>query len=260
MAAQRKRLSNYSVDHRMQYALLQKYDSMMCLCDITWFNSPRDPRYYDLDKTIVCRLSLAWLWWTGFLEIALNKKTIQGLQLDRAMTITKLFRTVLEEWDVHIGTQFWHPDHWGSSKLTLQVSTAGFPHTNLKSILDAAPELGFARDAHPSFRLFYNTPGLTATRSDEVPIHDISATLIDRPSDSSDNPNGRLREQGGTDLRTLVNNDEGFCRALIDDIKYRQPPARLADEMIQALRNRDLAWKVQYFNPWNPGQARSPGL
>ncbi|KAK5726466.1 hypothetical protein LTR17_012690 [Elasticomyces elasticus] len=240
---QRARVSRPTKNRRINALLLDR-EVGIDYCDVTWCSGVWDEQSYSVDRTIVEHVCLAWLWWSKDLDDALSlhvsRKTLSGSKLERAMNISKMFIALLDEWNVYIGTQFWQHRYWVRGRLTLQVSMAGLPQTTLRSLLPAEIKRDWGVNEQPSFRLFYNAPNLISTRVDDVPIHDISATLNSwqfAPSDFDHAPKGHFGEQSDADLHELIENEEGFCRALIEDVAQRRPATRFANEMIQALQN-----------------------
>ncbi|KAK5690052.1 hypothetical protein LTR97_012536 [Elasticomyces elasticus] len=244
LVRQRARLSRPTNNRRLNALLLDREEHNIRYCDITWISGVRDEQNYNIDRTVVQQICLARLWWAEGLDAALSRKTLSGIQLERAIKISKMFVTLLDEWSVYIGTRFSERKEWGKDKLSLQVSMAGMPQTKLRSLLPVETKQDWNPDEQPSFRLFYNAPDLALTRFDDVPVHDISTTLsgwLFAPSDSYyvNAPTGRFGDWRIADLRSLVENDEAFRRALVEDIHQRRPATRCANEMIQALENRD---------------------
>ncbi|KAK4888939.1 hypothetical protein LTR27_012219 [Elasticomyces elasticus] len=243
---QRARVSRSTNDRRLYALLLDREESNLCYCDISWSSNVCDEESYSIDHTVVQQICLSWLWWSKGLVAALIEKTLSGIQLERAMNISKMFVALLDEWSVYIGTRFWKRKHWSRGKVTLQVSMAGMPQTKLRSLLPVETKQDWNLPEQPSFRLFYNASIFRTTKLDDAPIHDIlhdiSSTLNNwqfTPSQSFDAPIGHFGDQGGADLRSLLENDEAFCRALIQDVAQRRTAPRFANEIIQALQHRD---------------------
>ncbi|KAK5686500.1 hypothetical protein LTS10_002619 [Elasticomyces elasticus] len=236
---QRARVSHSSSNPRIHASL---YKGRPEYRDITWTSSVCDETLYRLEEAVVCKVSMAWRSWS----FALAHRFLNNIERDRALTFSKLFIALLDEWDVYIGTRSWKD--WRQSKLTLQMSAAGLAQG---SLLPAETKQGLSVHGQPSFRLFYNAPYLTSTFFDVAPIHNLATALNSwhfAPPNFSSLPHDQLRNQSDAYLRRLVGNDEAFRRALIENIAQRRPATRFADEMIQALRDREH-WDAENPRP-----------